>query len=85
MFTNVIENLTALLERIVPNIEAYLINSGLNANNGSMVNHFESARISFNQNGELFMMYGLILVVSLIIGFGVYSVTHTKDKKKKQS
>lgn len=85
MFTNVIENLTALLERIAPNIEAYLINSGLNANNGSMVNHFESARISFNHNGELFMMYGLILVVSLIIGFGVYCVTHTKDKKKKQS
>ena len=53
----------------------------LNAANGSMLNHFESARISFNQNGELFLIYGLVILVSFIIGVRVYFLTHTKAKK----
>lgn len=85
MFTNLIEKLGLQIEKALPFIDSHLVNTGLNATNGSMVNHFENARNAFNHNGEVFLMYGLIFIVSLIIGIGVYTLTNSKQKKKKQS
>ena len=54
----------------------------LHSNNGSMINHFENAKLSFNQNSEILIVYSLIVMVSFIIGTGVYFLIHTKPDEK---
>ncbi|GAA6212159.1 hypothetical protein NBRC116602_19000 [Hyphomicrobiales bacterium 4NK60-0047b] len=85
MFTQVTEKLVNVLQSLTGLVNGEDSNIGLNATNGDMISHFENSRISFNQNSEIFFMYGLILLVSFIIGIGVYSAIHTKHKNKKQS
>lgn len=86
MFTQVTEKLAGVLQNLTTLIFGDYSNISLNAvTNGDMISHFENSKISFNQNSELFLLYGLILLVSFIIGIGVYTITHTKHKNKKQS
>ncbi len=85
MFTQVTEKLANVLQSLTSLVYGEYSNIGFNAMNGDMISHFESSKISFNQNSELFLLYGLILLVSFIIGIGVYTITHTKQKNKKQS
>ncbi|GJM00322.1 MAG: hypothetical protein DHS20C07_20010 [Methyloligella sp.] len=85
MFTQVTEKLADVLQSLTALVYGEYSNVSFNAMNGDMISHFESSRISFNQNSELFLLYGLILLVSFIIGIGVYTFTHTKHKNKKQS
>lgn len=56
----------------------------LSATNGTMFDHFESSKISFNQNSEEFLMYALIVLASFIIGVGFYFLTQSKENKIKQ-
>jgi hypothetical protein len=85
MFTQVTEKLASVLQSLNTLVFGEDSNVSFNAMNGDMISHFESSKISFNQNSELFLLYGLILLVSFIIGIGVYTITHTKQKNKKQS
>jgi hypothetical protein len=85
MFTQVTEKLAGVLQSLNTLVFGEDSNVSFNAMNGDMISHFESSKISFNQNSELFLLYGLILLVSFIIGIGVYTITHTKHKNKKQS
>lgn len=54
----------------------------LKSYNGSMLNHFENARISFNQNSEALSVYSLIVMVSFVIGTVAYFLLHSKSDKK---
>lgn len=72
--------LTSVLQEMLSIANFNLVN--FNAANGSMLNHFERARASYNQNDEVFLTAGLVLLVSFIIGLGVYFLTHTKAKNK---
>jgi len=72
--------LTSVLQDILSFTSFFFIN--INAANGSMLNHFESTRISFNQNSELFLSYALVILVSFLIGVVVYLLTHSKAKNK---
>ena len=85
MFTQVTEKLANVLQSLTSLVYGEYSNIGFQSINGDMISHFENSRISFNQNSELFLLYGLILLVSFVIGIGVYTATHTKAKNKKQS
>jgi|GEM_PF-6862404 len=85
MFAQVTENLAFFIQSLNTFIEGAIPNIGLNAAAGDMISYFENSRVAFDKNVEIFLMYGLILLVAFFIGIGVYSLTHSKDKKKKQS
>lgn len=76
--SSVLQDTLSIAKHNFMNINA----ANINAANGSMLNHFEQARASFNQNGEFILTSALVLIVSFIIGVGVYFLTqsHTKNK-----
>lgn len=87
MFTFLNENLNFISVKLTSVLQDMLSVANFNlvnftAANGTMLNHFEKARMSFNQNGEFFLTTSLVLLVTLIIGIGVYFLTHTKAKNK---